>query len=984
MVGYYNQGVPASADLENNSNQKKYTVNRGGDKGGLVISKPLCTLMAIGALLLAILAGLVVFFLVPRGCAGDDVHPQALQKHQPVVEDGESRLQPDSEEVEERLPRDLMPTHYRIQIRPYFENYTTAGTETVTLLVEQDTDVIIFHANKIKIDRGSVRIRPADPPDANPIDIVSQEYLDGERYKLVLKTSLSKESLYYLTLDFVGELNAHLQGFYLSRYTSHSGEPRTSLSTQFSPTDARRAFPCFDEPSFKAKFVIKIARPSNMSTLSNMPVEKTDVFDTGNGAWLWDTYPETPEMPTYLVAFLVSDLVKMQSSDRLISVWARKEYVSHSSYALEVAPKVLRYFEEYFRISFPLPKIDIAAVPEFGFSAMENWGLITFRESTLLFDPLSSTVEDQRAVATVLSHEIAHQWFGNLVTPRWWNDLWLKEGFATYLEYLGVDHAQPTWKITEEFLPSEIEKAMSVDSLESSRPISFNVVNGRQIKQAFDDISYAKGACIIRMMNHFLGEDTFRNGLAKFLDQHKYGNADRDDLFRSLSEEAHLRGVLLQNETVKHIMDTWTEQAGFPVLNVVPDYEKNALRILQKRFLISNSKGDGSKWWVPISYTTSVRPDFADTKPRIWLREEPETTADVDPIGDWYLLNLNQTGYYVVNYDEKNWKSLSANIMSLPPLIRAQLISDSMDLARANQLDYSIPLTMIARMAIQDKMIMFVPTTVAFSKLKYLSDILHSTPAFGLFEEYHNAIFKGTYNLVDFDDSIEDYLTRRIRQTVLEWSCRSPESVCVHKSRYAFRKWMVDGNMILPNLRPIAYCTAIREGSEIEWDFAYQKYLEATSPTEKNVLLDALGCTKQKWLLSRYVRKLTDTNDENYSIRIQDADRVFESVAKNKEGTNIAFDFIRKNWNELLTHYGDGFNILGKMIKSVAVHMNTDFQLAELERFRDTIRPNISTTTNAFDSATETVRSNVNWLKRNYQQVDEWLKKYHNQFGYIQ
>ncbi|XP_050293871.1 aminopeptidase N-like isoform X2 [Anthonomus grandis grandis] len=985
MVGYYNAGVPTNADLENNSHQKKYTVNQPAGKN-LIISKPLCTLMAIGALLLAILAGLVVFFLVPRGCDGINSSRSVASLTQ------KEDIRMSANEVDERLPRSIKPLKYTIQIYPDFQNSTTEGRESIVLQPIEDTNTIIFHADEIDIDKDSVKVVKA-PNSTAEVPVTHQHYMEGERYKIVLGDQLVKGNDYVLSLNFKGKLNDQLQGFYRCQYPDTMGEIRYAASTQFSPTDARKAFPCFDDPSFKAKFKIRLARPANMTSLSNMPLESTEVVQSVNGTWFWDSYAETPEMSTYLVAFIISDLVKLHSSDSLISIWARREFLTQTDYAGKIAPNILKYFENYFRMTFPLPKIDIVAVPEFGFNAMENWGLITFRENSLLFDNYSSTVEDKRSIATILSHEIAHQWFGNLVTPKWWNDLWLKEGFATYLEYLGVNHVEPSWNILDEFLPGEVERAMALDSLTSSRPISFEVFNSDQIRQAFDEISYAKGACIIRMMNHFLGEETFKNGLIKYLDEHKYGNADRNDLFTSLTEEARLRDTFESNETVKQIMDTWTEQAGFPVVNVDPDYEKGTLKLIQKRFLLTDtSTKDTSKWWIPVSFTSSSAPDFITTTPKFWIKGETEVVKKVGPIGDWYLLNINQTGYYIVNYDEKNWKNIIENIMDFPPLIRAQLISDSMDLARANHLDYDIPLRLIARMAVKDVNIMFVPTAVALNKLRFLSDILYDTPAFGLFEEYHKAIFKQTYDVVDFNDNVDDYITRRIRQTVLEWSCRSPDSTCNHESRALFRNWMIKGSQssiyivrskkyikILPNIRSIIYCTAIREGSTVEWDFVYERFLETTSPTEKNILLDALGCTKLKWLLSRYLDKLID----GYSIRIQDADRVFESVARNEEGSMIAFDFLRKHWNEMLQHYGDGFGILGKMVKSLAVHMNTEFQLKELERFKDSVGSNISTTTQSFDAAIEQVRGNVEWIKKNYNQVEEWLTRHKDQFVYI-
>ncbi|XP_050507051.1 aminopeptidase N-like isoform X3 [Diabrotica virgifera virgifera] len=995
MVGYYNnQGVPTSADLENNSNQKKYTVNQNG-KQGVVIPRSLCALMAIGALLLAILVGLIVFFLVPRDCHATK-SPQALT-HQPpqsasvlnINSRGSSSNNDDTKaettiapivtkvEVEQRLPRSIEPTHYRLRILPHFQNSTSEGSVTMTLNVLEDTNEIIFNSRSILIDEHSVSIR-STKPDSSLLEIKEQLYYEKEKYKIVLKEHLRKNEEYQLDLNFNGKLSGHLQGFYRIKYYDEYHRQRLIASTQFSPVDARSAFPCFDEPSFKANFQITIGRPADMLSLSNMPLAQKTPFSTNNSElWSWDEYPETPKMSTYLVAFMVMDFIKGAGDDPRMTFWARPQIAGNSAYAAQIGPKILSFYENYFGIKFPLSKIDIVAVPEFGFSAMENWGLITFREDVLLYDQQSSTNEDKRTTATILAHELAHQWFGNLVTPVFWNDLWLKEGFSNFLVYSGVNYAEPKWMFAEEFMLSENLDAMSEDALQTSRPISFdNIQNTVQIRQLFDPITYRKGAAIVNMISNFLGEETFKTGLTNFLTKYSYKNADRNDLFASLTEEAHNRQILLPNETVKIIMDTWTERAGYPVIYAYADYEQNTLSLSQKRFLY-RMRDEKSSYWVPLSFTTNVKPNYTDTFPKFWLKGEYETVQNVN-LADikWYLLNLNQTGYFIVNYDERNWMSLVEAIMEVPTSIRAQLISDSMDLARANIISYDIPLRMIAKMAIRDNNIMFVPTAIAFEKLKYLSDILSSTPAFGFFESFHQTIFKESYKKVALEDPFDDYRTRRIRTTVLNWSCRSSETRCAHLSKIQFRQWMVGAKRVEPNLQQIVYCTALREGGQIEWDFAYKKYIEITSPTEKSTLLDALGCTRHTWLLSRYVDKIL--NDP--SIRIQDADRVFQSVANNKFGTQIAFDFLRTNWVALLKHHGDGFNVIAKMVKALGPQMNTEFQLSELIRFRDSIHSNSSSASEAIASTIETVRGNVEWMQKNYHQVEQWLRKNKNNF----
>ncbi|EEZ99339.1 aminopeptidase N-like protein [Tribolium castaneum] len=954
--------VPTAVDLENNTNQKKYTVNR--EPGGLVIPKSLCALMAIGALLLAILVGLLVFFfVVPRCSQASDTRPSDLRVGDdglPSISDEISLTKIDSPslELDERLPRSLEPTHYRIQVRPFFSNLTFDGTVTITMHVKEQTDQIIFNVKDIEIDKQSVKVRSVK--SNTPLGISRQDYVPGERYKIVLDSSLDKNIMYTLELTYVGHLNNHLQGFYRSQYDENNSV-KYLASTQFSPTDARRAFPCFDEPSFKANFSLIVGRPSNMSSLANMPLIKSDSD--------WDYYETTPKMSPYLVAFVVSNLQAYGSSDKLIKVWTRETLRIQARYAAEFAPKVLHYFENYFNIAFPLPKIDIVAIPDFGYNAMENWGLITFRESSLLYNTDEPDVDTKRTIATILSHELGHQWFGNLVTPKWWNDLWLKEGFATYLQYLGADFAEPSWNIKEEFIFSETARAFALDALQSSRPISYEVKNSRQIRQTFDELSYAKGASVVRMMNNFLGEDAFKTGLINYLRKYEYSNGDRDDLFGALTEVAHRKGALEPSVTVKDVMDSWTKQPGFPVITAIRDPANKKLILSQKRFLFTDNHNDSSTWWVPVSVTTNGG-NF-ETQPTVWLKNEPMVTINLNT-SLWYLININQTGYYIVNYDEANWRSLTRHLMSLPTIIRAQLISDSMDLARANLLDYDIPLKLVQHMALRDKFIMFVPTNVAFKKLEFLSDMLSATPAFGLFESFVSTIFRDTYRTVnsDLDYGSENYLHQKIRKMVLKWACRKTDSECAITSHRMFRDWMEYARTIPPNIRDVVYCTAIRQGSEAEWRFAFNRYLNTSSVSEKNVLLDALGCTTQKWLLSRYLDNLVRNHS---SIRIQDADRVFKSVCDNNIASTLAFDFLRTNWDKLISFYGEGFNIISKMVKSLPRFMNTEYQLSELVRFRNQVRHNLGTASQAFDSAIERVRGNVAWMKKNYHNVEKWL-----------
>lgn len=364
-------------------------------------------------------------------------------------------------------------------------------------------------------------------------------------------------------------------------------------------------------------------------------------------------------------------------------------------YAKYIGPKVLKFYENYFDVKFPLPKVDMIAIPDFSAGAMENWGLVTYRETALLYSPNVSSASAQHRVASVIAHELAHQWFGNLVTMKWWTDLWLNEGFATYVASLGVNYLHPEWNSFEE---ESVENTLAIfkfDSLKSSHPVSVPIGDPSEISQIFDKISYEKGSSIIRMMQLFLGEDVFRNGVSNYLKMHKYGNAEQDNLWDSLTIEAHKNNSLPEDVTVKQIMDTWTLQTGYPVLTIDRNYEHGTANITQVRYLADTvrTRSDlDACWWVPLSYTSEKEHDFNNTQAKAWLKcdkVEDEKPAIIDGMPDksqWVLFNIQLAGLYKVKYDKQNWDLLidqlsGPNYNQINTINRAQLIDDALDLA---------------------------------------------------------------------------------------------------------------------------------------------------------------------------------------------------------------------------------------------------------------------------------------------------------------
>ncbi|MPC23578.1 Aminopeptidase N [Portunus trituberculatus] len=611
-------------------------------------------------------------------------------------------------------------------------------------------------------------------------------------------------------------------------------------------------------------------------------------------------------------------------------VWARPSAIHQAHYALDVGPRMLTHFINFFSQPYPLPKLDMIAIPDFAAGAMENWGLATYscitspyflypfclplfsmplrhsaypltasREVLMLYDPRVSSAHNKQLVASVVGHELAHQWFGNLVTPRWWTDIWLNEGFASYLEYTGVDHVEPSWKIMEQFVLKRIQGMFTADSLASSHPIRHNAEHA-------DRIAYDKGSSVIRMMSHFMSEATLRRGLTQYLQHFKYDNAEQDDLWRHLTEAAHETGTLPANLTVKTIMDTWTLQMGYPVIKVERSVDGTSATVSQERFLlVKDDNADDThdyKWWVPLTYTGQDQPDFSQTQAKVWMKDSEAqlTVTSLPPKDHWVIFNLQQTGYYRVNYDEHNWnlliQQLLADHRAIATVNRAQIIDDALDLARAGRLPYNTALEVTTYLPKEED---YVPWAAAFENIAFLTDMLKDTAAYGALRNYLLDILVPLYDSVGFQDRESDLLLDQYtRQKVLSWACRLEHPDCLHNAATSYAAWMANpgNNSISPNLKATVYCHAIAEGGEHEWTFAWQQYVAANVGSEKVTLLRAMACTRRPWLLSKYLEMALSPDS---GIRKQDAHTVFGAIASNDVGRQLAWVFLQDHWDDI-------------------------------------------------------------------------------------
>ena len=566
--------------------------------------------------------------------------------------------------AEHRLPYTVAPRRYDLRLAPDLAAATFTGEVRITLEVAEGAgDRIVLHAAELTVDRARLERPGRDGEDL----AVTLEEVDE---RLVLRSASSLEAgPAVLELSFAGILNDKLHGFYRSEYSDEAGTTHVIATTQFEATDARRAFPCFDEPDRKAVFSVTLDVPPGLEGYANGPaLEETPLASGGRRVRFGDTIP----MSTYLVAFVVGPLVATDpvvvrgTLVRVVHVPGKEDL---TAFALEAAAHALEFFAQWFGIEYPAEKLDLLAIPDFAFGAMENLGCVTFREAVLLVDPARASRLELERVADVISHEIAHMWFGDLVTMRWWNGIWLNEAFATFMELLCVDAFRPDWQRWVSF-GMERDVAMATDALHSTRPVEYPVGPPSEAQGMFDVLTYQTGAGVLRMLERYLGAERFRQGIRRYLDAHRLGNTDTADLWAALEEAS--------GEPVGDIMDSWILQGGFPLVLVDPAGEGDdpgAVVLSQEPFSYAPPEGPsaiGTSWSVPVMARRGE-----DAEVRVLLGTTPERLAPGEVPADVTVVNAGGSGYYRVRYAEAQRRALARALPTLGRLERFNLVGDT-------------------------------------------------------------------------------------------------------------------------------------------------------------------------------------------------------------------------------------------------------------------------------------------------------------------
>ncbi|KAF4111502.1 aminopeptidase N isoform X1 [Onychostoma macrolepis] len=889
-----------------------------------------------------------------------------------------------------RLPDTLSPEYYNVTLWPRLvrnanEMYIFTGISGVMFTCVKKTDLILIHSNKLNLTLFKGHHAKLTGLSGVTAPAIKTTWFQMETHYLViqLEGKLKPGKSYWLYTEFTGELADDLEGFYRSEYME-DGEKKIIAITQMQATYARKAFPCFDEPGMKAVFHITLIHDLEMTALSNSQEIKTENVIIDGTKITRTIFGPTKKMSTYLVAFVVSDFKYINAKDKkgiLVRIWARKKAIDdgQGDYALKITQPILEFFEKYYNTSYPLSKSDQIALPDFNSGAMENWGLVTYRETALLYDPRTSANGNKQRIVTVVSHELAHMWFGNLVTLKWWNDLWLNEGFASYVEYLGADYAEPTWNMKDQMILYDLQRAFAVDSLTSSHPLSRKeeeVNTPSEISEMFNTISYSKGAAVLKMLSEFLTEPVFAKGLGTYLKQFAFGSSVHSDLWDHLQKALDLTPGVKLPYSVHEIMNRWILQMGFPVITI----DTRTGNVSQKHFLLDpeavvDRKSEFNyEWFVPIKWMKKHQ-----VQDQLWLLQK---SALHNPMkvskNEWVLANLHVSGYFRVNYDLGNWERLLSQLESdhqaIPVVNRAQILDDAFNLARASIINITFALRTTKYLLHERE---YIPWEAALRNLNYFFQLFDRSEVYGAIQAYLKKQVKPLFeyfgtissNWTTVPSGHTDQFTQII---ALSLACSTGVEGCRELTRSWFKKWMQNphNNAIHPNLRSTVYCDAIAAGGAEEWNFGWQMFQKATVAAEAVKLRSALACTKVPWLLNRYLEYTMNPE----KIRKQDATSTIGYIASNIIGQPLAWDFIRANWDYFFKAYGTGSFTFSRLISDVTYRFCTPFELSQLKRFqKDNAETGFGSGTQALQQAIEKTRAKIKWLAENKEPVLQWF-----------
>jgi puromycin-sensitive aminopeptidase len=789
-----------------------------------------------------------------------------------------------------RLPRTVTPSRYELRLEPDLGAATFAGDVVVHVDVHEPVDEVVLNAIELELDRVELFADGSKTPYTASVTYDEQAERATLHFEETLPTGAAE-----LSITFRGILNDKLHGFYRSTFTDDAGIDRTLAVTQFEATDARRAFPCWDEPDLKAVYSVRLVVDDGLLAISNGGEVDTEVLPSGKRL---HAFADTIPMSTYLVAFVVGPLEATDAVDaggtplRVVHPIGRGHL---AAFALEVGTFCLDYFTDWYGIAYPGDKLDLVAVPDFAFGAMENLGCVTFREVLLLADPDAVTQPELQNVVDVIAHELAHMWFGDLVTMGWWNGIWLNEAFATFAEMKATDAFRPQWDRWTSFGLSRTA-AFDVDSLESTRPIEFEVVSPADAEGMFDILTYEKGAAVVRMLEQYLGEERFRDGIRLYLDRHRLGSTETTDLWDALEEAT--------GEPVRRIADSWIFQGGYPLVSVEAA-DDGAARLVQHRFRYLDESGlapadsptlpEGAPWGVPVISAWRPADGGERREERALLEAEPITLAASEPAA-WGLVNAGGHGFYRVRHDPEGLARLLDHADELAPVERYALVDDLWAAVLAGEASTLDVLDLLPRFAAETDLSVWQRIIGTIGGLDRMVD----GDARDALQVMVRELLGGAVERLGPEPAEgEDDRTKELRGDLLvALGTLGADPAALARAEELFARHDADATSVDPALVSAAVSVLASHADVARHADLLRRFRQAETPQQERRYLYALARADDPTV---FVRTHPLTLDG--TIRPGDAPYVLSSMLTNRANGPLTWDFIAARWDEMVERY---------------------------------------------------------------------------------
>lgn len=845
-----------------------------------------------------------------------------------------------------RLLDSFAPEHYELTLHPDRDTLKFNGNVIITGKKSKPSERITLHGNGLKVTKATVtKTDKKDPGEIRVSRINYQKSSDEIRIHL---DSVAYPGTYTIAVEFEGDITHHMNGIYPCTFELNGTEKKL-IATQFESHHAREAFPCIDEPEAKATFDLTLSSPVGEAVIANTPV----IEQSEQNGLLITKFATTPKMSTYLLAFVYGELESKEAVTKdgvTVRAWATPANANFTDFALDVAVKCLDFYNDYFGIPYPLEKCDMIALPDFASGAMENWGCVTYRESCMLVDPNNTSLPAKQYVAMVVAHELAHQWFGNLVTMRWWTDLWLNEGFASWVEYLAVDKIFPEWHMWTQFHADEVARALDLDSLENTHPVEVPIPNPEEIRTIFDNISYAKGASVIHMLHEYMGADKFRDGLRHYLKKHTLGNTVTDDLWSALEETSKL--------PIKSLMSGWTRQSGFPMVSAT--FEAGALQLEQTRFVLNPRARARSNydetWMVPVlpDFEIAGEPLLSKQKQTWKLQNQPTVPK----------INVGQSGFYRTVYDQKTNEKLVALMAtdSLATLDKVGLMSDGFVGALAGFGSSVNTLKLVETLKDETNAVIWETAAGHIGTIRRVlgDDVLRAK-----LRPFVRSLVQNQVDRLGWTEKPDEpYFDSILRPLILGLASfgDNPEVTKEALQRFAAAEKPED---LHPDLRGIIYGTAVRHGDRAEFDKLLSFYRNTSSAEEKITLCSALTGFEKAALIDESLSLIT-TSD----VRLQDVTYWVAYSFSNRHGHKRTWQWMQDHWQWLKDNLESDMTF-SRLPLHAARSFCTDKELEEYHAFFATVTS--PTLVRSINQGSEVIEWQTDWNTRDYKAVLEFL-----------